>query len=109
LSPAEILTEVRRVGPSGFDPLPFIRRLAVPALWLLGAIDQHVPTALSVEHLGPIAGDPGHDLSYFVFPGADHFLLESEHALASEDLRSSRYAAGVFSKVDEWLAQRGLL
>lgn len=109
LSPAEILAEVRRVGPSGFDPVPFIRQLAIPALWLLGAIDQHVPTALSVERLAPIADGPGHDFTYAVFPGADHFLLESEHALASEDLRSSRYAAGLFSKVDEWLAHRGLV
>ena len=108
-SPAEILAEVRRVGPSGFDPLPSIRRLAIPALWLLGAIDQHVPTALSVERLAPVAGEPGRDITYVVFPGADHFLLESEHALLAEDLRSSRYAAGLFLRIDKWLQERRLV
>jgi dienelactone hydrolase len=105
-SPAEILAEVRRVGPGGFDPLPSIRALSIPALWLLGSIDQHVPTALSVERLTPLAD--GHDFTSIVFPGADHFLLESAHGLNAEDLRSSRYAAGVFSRADEWLSQHGL-
>jgi uncharacterized protein len=108
-SPAEILAEVRRVGPSGFDPLPSIRSLTIPALWLLGAIDQHVPTSLSVERLAPIATSPAHDFRYLVFPSADHFLLESEHALIAEDLRSSHYAAGLFSRLDAWLRARSLL
>jgi dienelactone hydrolase len=107
-SPAEILAEVRRVGPSGFDPVPSIRRLAIPALWLLGAIDQHIPTALSVERLAPLASGPDHDFTYVVFPGADHFLLESEHALDSEDLRSHSYASRLFLRVDEWLQERRL-
>jgi dienelactone hydrolase len=105
-SPGEILAEVRRVGPSGFDPLPSIRSLAIPAVWLFGAIDQHIPASLSVERLAPIASDPKHDFGYVVFPGADHFLLESEHGLIAEDLRSSRYAAGLFSSVDGWLRAR---
>jgi dienelactone hydrolase len=104
----EILAEVRRVGASGFDPLPSIEGLTIPALWLLGAIDQHVPTALSVERLAPVASGPGHDLTVIVFPGADHFLLESEHALITEDLRSSRYASGLFLRLDKWLLERQL-
>jgi dipeptidyl aminopeptidase/acylaminoacyl peptidase len=108
-TPAEILAEVRRVGPTGFDPLPSIRQLAIPALWLLGQIDQHVPTSLSVERLGPVAQEPGHDFRYLVFPGADHFLLESEHALIAEDLRSSRYASGLFLRLGEWLQEHRLL
>lgn len=108
-SPAQILEEVRRVGPSGFDPLPSIRQLTIPALWLFGAIDQHIPTVLSVDRLAPIASGPGHDFSSIVFPRADHFLLESEHALIAEDLRSSRYAAGLFPQLDAWLRARSLL
>jgi dienelactone hydrolase len=107
-SPAEIEAEVRRVGPSGFDPLPSIRQLTIPALWLFGAIDQHVPAALSLERLAPIASGPEHDFSSIVFPGADHFLLESEHALIAEDLRSSRYAAGLFARLGAWLSARSL-
>jgi dienelactone hydrolase len=107
LSPVEILAEVRRVGPSGFDPLPSIESLRIPALWLLGSTDQHVPTALSVERLAPLASDPVRDLSYTVFPAADHFLLRNATGLASEDLTTNLYAPGLFATVDEWLARRG--
>jgi dienelactone hydrolase len=107
-TPAEILAAVRQAGPSGFDPLPSIRKLTVPALWLSGEIDQHVPTALCVERLSPIAAEPGRDFTLDVFPGADHFLIESAHGLTSEALRSNRYARGLFRTVDGWLRARSL-
>jgi dienelactone hydrolase len=108
LPPDEILDQVRNAGSSGFDPLPAIRRLTIPGLWLYGALDQHVPTVLCVERLAPIASEAGRDLRYVVFPHADHFLIESEHGLNEEDLRSHRYAAGYFGTVDAWLAQHTL-
>src|SRR4051794_16564675 len=40
--------QVRAAGPSGVDPLPAIRRLGVPGLWLYGGLDMHVPAWLSV-------------------------------------------------------------
>ena len=43
-SPAAILDQVRQSGPSGFDPTPALGQLAIPSLWLYGALDQHVPT-----------------------------------------------------------------
>jgi pimeloyl-ACP methyl ester carboxylesterase len=107
-SPAEILAAVRQAGPSGFDPLPSIRRLTIPALWLSGEIDQHVPTVLCAERLAPIAREPGRDFTFDVFPGADHFLIESAHGLTSEALRSNRYAVGLFATLDRWLRARGL-
>jgi uncharacterized protein len=107
-SPAEILAAVRQAGPSGFDPLPSIRKLTVPALWLTGDVDQSVPTALSAERLAPIAKEPGRDFTFDVFPGADHFLIESEHGLTSEALHSDRYAHGLFATLDRWLRAHGL-
>jgi dienelactone hydrolase len=107
-SPAEILAAVRQAGPSGFDPLPSIRKLTIPALWLSGEIDQHVPTVLSAERLAPIAREPGRDFTFDVFPGADHFLIVSAHGLTSEALRSNRYAVGLFATLDRWLRARGL-
>ena len=106
-SPAQILAAVRAAGPSGFDPLPAIRKLRIPVLWLFGAIDQNVPTALCVERLAPVAAEQGRDFHYVVFPGADHFLIESAHGLTAEVLRSSRYAPA-FSTLDAWLLARAL-
>jgi uncharacterized protein len=101
-SPAEILEQVRRAGPGGFDPLPSIRRLTVPSLWLYGALDQHVPAALCVERLAGTGADVR------VFPRADHFLIESDHGLIAEDLRSHRYADGAFVALGSWLDAHGL-
>lgn len=105
---AAIEAEVRRQGPSGFDPLPSIRALRVPALWLYGGNDLNVPTRLSVERLDPLTREAGRDLSYVVFPHANHGLIESPHGLAVEVERSSSYAPGVFTTIEAWLAKRGL-
>jgi hypothetical protein len=43
-----------------------------------------------------------------VFPGADHFLIESAHGLTSEALHSNRYAHGLFATLDRWLQAHGL-
>ena len=96
--------QVRKGGPSGFDPMSWVRKLRIPTLWLYGEIDQHVPTELCVEKLASLTGD----VSVHVFPSADHFLLVTEHALQAEELRTSRYAEGTFTTIDVWLASHHL-
>jgi pimeloyl-ACP methyl ester carboxylesterase len=36
-------------GPHGFDPVPTLRQLRIPTLWLYGAEDRSIPTGLCVE------------------------------------------------------------
>jgi dienelactone hydrolase len=103
LSAAEIDAAVRKAAPSGFDPLPAIRALKIPALWIFGALDQHVDTRLSVERLDPIAREPGRDFSYVVLPGGAHSLLATEHGLNEEVGRSHQMAPGLFTVMREWL------
>jgi uncharacterized protein len=93
--------QVRAAGPSGFDPLPAIRSLHIPALWLFGGNDLNVPTKLCVERLDAMRS--GHDFTYAVFPKANHSLIESAHGLPSEQDRSSHYPAALFSTIDDWL------
>jgi dienelactone hydrolase len=107
LSPAEIDAAVRMAGPGGFDPLPAIRALAIPALWIFGALDQHVDTRLSVERLGPLAREPGRDFSYVVLPGGAHSLLATEHGLNDEVARSHQMAPGLFTVMRDWLHAHG--
>lgn len=104
----ELLVDVRRSGPSGFDPLPSIRTLRIPAVWIFGGNDRHVPTRLSVERLEPVTREAGRDVSYVVFPRANHGLVESEHGLDSEVVQSSRYASGLWRTIASWLRARGL-
>jgi dienelactone hydrolase len=105
-SAAAMEAEIRRAGPNGFDPLPAIRSLRVPALWLFGALDMHVPTRLSVERLDPVAREPGRDLSYVVFPRGAHHLIDTSTGLNSDLARSRRYVEGLFPTIRAWLDAR---
>ena len=107
-SAQEIDAEVLRRGKSGFDPLPSIRALAIPMLWVYGGLDQHIPPRLSAERLQPLAADPSRDLTVAVYPNANHALVETRTGLTAEMLRSDRFAPGLFADVRRWLAGHGL-
>jgi hypothetical protein len=100
--------EVRATPPSGVDPMPAIRAMRIPAIWLLGGKDRTVPSRLCVERLDPVAREPGRDFTYRVFPGGSHGLLFTENGLIAEQSRSSRFVEGYFGTVRDWLAARGL-
>ena len=105
---AQILAEVRAAGPSGFDPLPSIRALRIPALWLYGGVDKVVPTALCLERLEPLAREPGRDFTFHVFPAGDHGLVQTASGLLSEQARSDRFVPGLHTTIADWLRARGL-
>lgn len=105
---AEVLAEVRAAGPSGFDPLPSIRALRIPALWLFGGVDKVVPTRLCVERLEPVAREPGRDFTYVVFPGGGHGLVQTANGLLAEQEQSDRFVPGLHTTIADWLRARGL-
>ncbi len=43
LTDAEIDAQVLKAGPGGVDPIPSIRKLKIPSLWLYGGRDRTVP------------------------------------------------------------------
>ena len=103
-----IEAEVRAMTPFGFDPMPAIRALRIPALWLFGEQDKVVPTRLSVEALGPVAAEPGRDFTHVVFPGAGHSLLAAPNGLNAEADASTRFVPGLWTTMRDWLRARGL-
>jgi dienelactone hydrolase len=108
MSDAAIDAEVLKHGPGGFDPIPSIRKLAIPALWLYGGLDHIVPTRLSERRLASIAAEAGRDFTVVDLPGANHALVETKTGLTSEMLRSDTYGPGLFAQVGEWLAAHHL-
>ena len=108
LSDDQIDAEVLRRGPSGYDPLPSIRSLAIPSLWVYGGRDRHIPPRLSARRLAAVAAEPGGDLTVAVFPNANHALVETQTGLTEEMLRSSTFAPGLFASVGSWLASHRL-
>src|SRR5215208_6235859 len=108
LSDDAIDAQVLGAGPGGVDPVPWIRQLRVPALWLYGGLDRHVPPRLSARRLEPIAAEPGRDFTIATFAHANHALVETQTGLTSEMLRSATFAPGLFPRVGEWLRAHGL-
>jgi uncharacterized protein len=103
----EIEAEVRRNGPSGFDPMPSIRAMRIPAIWLYGGKDRTVPSRLCVERLDPVAREPGRDFTYRIFPGGNHGLILTANGLQAEAARSNRLVESLYPTIRSWLAARG--
>ena len=91
------------------DPLPAIRALRIPAIWLWGGTDRHMPTWLSVERLEPLTKEAGRDFTYEVFPGANHFLLPAPHGLNAEGFSAHTLAPGLLATLRDWLRARNIV
>jgi dienelactone hydrolase len=98
----EMEADVLRQGSSGYEPLPALRALRVPSLWLFGRLDYVVPTRLSVRRLRELGGD----FTIGEYPKANHALVETQTGLNSEMLASDRFAPGLFPLVRDWLRAR---
>src|SRR5262245_12322834 len=46
---AEAEAQAQALGPSGYDPAPWVRRLTIPVLWLYGGADRNQPTGRSMQ------------------------------------------------------------
>jgi pimeloyl-ACP methyl ester carboxylesterase len=97
---AQMLAQVRQEGPSGFDPVPALRKLRIAALWMFGGDDRNVPTELCVERLKALK--PGHDFTWAVLPTA-HTPLVLPTGLLSSLPQSPGFDRGFFPAVAAWL------
>jgi uncharacterized protein len=104
-SRAAMLAQVRRVGPSGFDPVPYLRTLSIPVLWTYGSDDRNVPTELCVARLEALK--PGHDFSWVVLP-TTHTPIVLPNGLLSSLGRSPGFDSGFFPAIGAWLHSHGL-
>jgi dienelactone hydrolase len=86
-------------GPAGFDPIPTLQRSQVPTLWLLGDLDESVPTFASVRALEAIraAGNDRHTVI--------------RHTNANHHLRDVATGAStpIWEDMMTWLHQTGVL
>jgi dienelactone hydrolase len=96
MSLAEAEKQARALGPSGYDPAPWIRRLAIPVLWLYAGQDRAQPTGTSMEVLRGLSG--GHDFTTTLFPSAPHSLFDQRG-----------FPPDLFAKSTDWLKRHGLV
>jgi pimeloyl-ACP methyl ester carboxylesterase len=78
--------DVRSIGPTllpgvplQYDPMPVLRNLRTPQLWILGADDIDAPSAETTRRLAALAAD-GAAIITAMFPGAEHGIYEYETA-----------------------------
>jgi len=102
---AQMLADVVKAGPSGFDALPSLRKLAIPALWMFGADDRNVPTELCVQRLEALK--PGHDFSWVVLPTA-HTPLVLPTGLLTSLPQSPGFDPAFFPAVGAWLRSHSI-
>ena len=63
-------------GNPGWDPLPVLRELNLPAIWLLGTDDRLVPTRECVRLVESLR-QQGHRYRFITYPGFGHNLSGS--------------------------------
>jgi hypothetical protein len=108
-TPAELRTEGPKFFPGislHYDPMPVLRNLTTPQLWILGEDDIDAPSAETARRLRALAA-AGHPISVAVFPHAEHGLYEYETAPDGSRL-STRQPDGYFAMMRDFIFGRPL-
>jgi uncharacterized protein len=84
-----------------FEPMPTLRSLRVPLLWVLAGEDREAPPQQTRERLLQLAHE-GRAVSVIEFPSTDHGILEFETA-GDGERTPTRYADGYFRVVNDWI------
>lgn len=103
---AQMLAQVRAVGPNGVDPRPALATLDIPVFWVYGDDDRNVPTELCVESLQKLKA--GHDFTWTVLP-VTHALLELPTGLYSSLSQSPGFVPALFPAIGDWLRSRSIV
>jgi len=81
--------------PFRYDPMPTLRALKAPQLWILGGDDLEAPSAPTASRLKALAAQ-GRPIILAVFPHAEHGIYEFETAPDGER-ENTRNADGYFA------------
>ncbi len=87
--------------PAQYDPMPVLRNLAVPQLWILAADDTDAPSAETARRLRALAAE-GKPIVTAVFPHTDHGIYEYE-TKADGTRVSTRNPDGYFSMMRDFI------
>jgi len=92
--------------PLQYDPMPVLRNLDVPQLWILGADDTAAPIGETSRRLATLA-DAGRPIRTVVFPRADHGIYEYETRPDGTRV-STRNPDGYFALMRDFILDRRL-
>jgi pimeloyl-ACP methyl ester carboxylesterase len=86
-----------------YDPMPVLRRLSTPQLWILGADDLDAPIDETVRRLHALAAS-GKPIDIAIFPRAEHGIYEYETTPDGTRL-STRNSEGYFSMMRDYILE----
>ena len=92
--------------PFRYDPMPALRAVKAPQLWVLGEDDLEAPSAETSRRIKTLITE-GKPITLAVFPHAEHGMTEYEIASDGERV-STRYAPGYFAMIRDF-ARNGQL
>ncbi len=83
-----------------YDPMPTLRQVSAPQLWILAGEDREAPHEETLRRLTLLQGE-GRPIVVAVFPETDHGILEYEER--DGERVYTRYAEGYFPMMVEWI------
>jgi uncharacterized protein len=92
--------------PFRYDPMPTLRAVEAPQLWILGEDDLEAPSAETSRRIKMLIAE-GKPITLALFPHAEHGMTEYEVASKGERV-STRYAPGYFAMMRDF-ARNGQL
>ncbi|MEO0973437.1 MAG: alpha/beta hydrolase [Pseudomonadota bacterium] len=95
------------VGTSwAYEPLPVLRAIEAPMLWVLAGDDRSAPSARTREILSDLQGE-GRPIDVAFFPNTDHGIVRFTQD-AQGNRQSLGYAPGYLPLLADWLTHRRL-
>lgn len=86
--------------PWDYDPMPTLRSLHTPQLWILGGEDYEAPSRETRKRIGSLIAQ-GRDYSIAYYPHAEHGMTLFELDAKGERV-STRYAPGYFELIRDF-------
>ena len=86
--------------PFRYDPMPTLRAVKAPQLWILGEDDLEAPSAETSRRIKTLIVE-GKPITLALFPHAEHGMTEYEVASNGERV-STRYAPGYFTMMRDY-------
>ncbi|HEX9167135.1 MAG TPA: alpha/beta fold hydrolase [Gemmatimonadales bacterium] len=87
-----------------FDPAPYWRQVRCPVLLFFGGLDVNVPPKESWPPIERGLREAGNtNVTQVVLPRGNHVLLEARTGAGSEYPGLTRFTAGYFDRMTEWL------
>jgi dienelactone hydrolase len=93
-----------------YDPLPDLKRLEAPVLYILGEKDAFVPVHKSARLFQQTLDANGHrDHQVWILPRAAHGLWETDSDGGSAYINSTHWARDHYPRMTQWLRERGFI